>query len=126
MNRFLKSQLFGVILVLASLVALVMAGYSSYITRSYAMCQSQVTEQLIHATTARAAAAEEDRQSDRLESEATALLIKTIFDSTSTAERLAAYDTYKATLRDLETQRASSAADRERNPLPEPPSEACH
>ena len=126
MNEILKSRFFGVALVIASLVALILSGYSNYTSRSYAECQSQVTEKLIRANTARALAAEEDRQSDRDESEATARLIQAVFNSTTTQERIDAYTDYESTLKDVATQRESLAANRAANPLPEPPSEVCH
>lgn len=126
MNEILKSHFFGVALVIASLVALILSGYSSYTSRAYAECQSQVTEKLIRATSARAAAAEEDRRSDREESEATAALINAVFSSATTQERIDAYADYEATLKDVSAQREAAAANRAANPLPEPPSEVCH
>lgn len=126
MNEILKSRFFGVALVIASLVALILSGYSSYSSRSYAECQSQVTEKLIRANTARALAAEEDRRADQKESQATADLINAVFNSASTQERIDAYAAYLATLTDVKKQREASAANRAANPLPEPPSEVCN
>src|SRR6185436_7492556 len=57
-------------LIAASVLALIMSMVSSCQSRSYARCQSAVSEALIAATNARADAAERDRQSDRDESAA--------------------------------------------------------
>jgi ADP-ribosylglycohydrolase len=122
---FLRNRALGAALVAASLVALVLSGYSSFQSRSYAQCQSVVTEQLIRASSARAEAAEQDRESDRQESAATALLIHDIFAGISTADRLAAYDAYQITLTKINNDRAATAQERAAHPLPEPPSQVC-
>jgi hypothetical protein len=109
----------------ASLVALVLSGYSSYQTRTYSQCQSMVTELLIAASMARADAAEEDRKSDREESRATALLIQTVFTATTTDERVAAYSVYAQTLAALDQKRRETADERAKHPLPQPPSQTC-
>lgn len=125
MNAIIRSRSIGLILMAASILALVMSIYASHQTSQYARCQSQVSERLIEANTARARAAEEDRQSDREESEATALLIRAVFTGTSTTERLAAYDEYQRTLGAIEERRKATAAERAAHPIPEPPSQAC-
>lgn len=121
----LDKRWLGALLVGASLIALFLAGYSSYQTLSYAKCQSMVTEQLILANNARALAADEDRRSDRLESDATALLIRTVFTSPTVADRVAAYDAYQATMAHIAEDRAATARYREDHPVPDPPSQAC-
>lgn len=125
MVNFLRNRWFGIALVAASLIALVLSGYSSYQTRTYAQCQSMVTEALIQASMARSDAAEEDRQSDREESRATALLIQTVFTATTVEERIAAYNAYATTLNDIDRKRAQTADERARHPLPSPPSQTC-
>ena len=125
MTAFVRNRAFGLALVVASLVALVLSGYSSYQTRAYSQCQSAVTEALIQASMARADAAEEDRRSDRDESRATALLIQTVFTATTSAERIAAYDTYAAELQRIDSRRMQTEDDRAKHPLPQPPSQAC-
>lgn len=125
MTGFIRNRAFGIALVAASLVALVLSGYSSYQTRTYAQCQSMVTETLIQASVARADAAEEDRKADREESRATALLIQTVFTATTTEERIAAYNTYATTLANLDRIRQQTAEERAQHPLPKPPSQAC-
>ena len=122
---FVRNRGFGLALVVASLVALVLSGYSSYQTRTYSQCQSGVTEALIQASMARSDAAEEDRRSDRDESRATALLIQTVFTATTPAERISAYETYAAELQRIDAKRMQTEEDRARHPLPEPPSQAC-
>lgn len=125
MNTLLQNRTLGICLVIASLIALVLSGYSSYRSGSYARCQSTVTEQLIRAAGARAAAAEQDRQTDLEESAATALLIRTVFTVVTAPERVAAYDAYQQKLAELAQRRDAAAKEREANPLPEPPSQAC-
>lgn len=125
MTSFIRNRAFGLALVAASLIALVLSGYSSYQTRWYSQCQSLVTESLIQASVARADAAEVDRQSDREESRATALLIQTVFTAATTEERIAAYNTYAVKLAELDRQRQLTADERARHPLPKPPSQAC-
>jgi hypothetical protein len=125
MTAFIRNRAFGLALVAASLVALVLSGYSSYQTRAYSQCQSNVTEALIQASIARADAAEEDRKADREESRATSLLIQTVFTATTTDERIAAYSVYAQTLGRLDEQRAATATYRAQHPLPEPPSQTC-
>lgn len=124
-TNFLQSRTFGVFLVAASIVALMLSGLTSYQSNSYAKCQSAVFDQLVVASTARADAAEQDRQSDRTESQATALLIQGVFTGTTTAERLAAYDAYSKTLANINQRRDATAKEREAHPLPAPPSQAC-
>lgn len=125
LNAALQSRAFGIALVAASLIALVLSGFSTYQARGYNRCQSDVYEKLAQASLIRSEAAEEDRKSDRAESRATALLIQAVFTGSTTADRLAAYETYRVTMEGIDQQRAETAKDREANPLPEPPSRAC-
>lgn len=125
MVNFLRNRWFGIALVAASLIALVLSGYSSYQTRTYSQCQSMVTEALIQASIARSDAAEEDRRSDRDESRATALLIQTVFTATTVDERIAAYNAYATTLASIDQKRQETADERARHPLPQPPSQTC-
>ena len=112
-------------LIAASVLALIMSMVSSCQSRSYARCQSAVSEALIAATNARADAAERDRQSDRDESAATAELIRTVFTVQTPAERIAAYRAYRSALDGVNTRRAAAEADRATHPLPAPPSQVC-
>lgn len=125
MNNILKNRMFGYALVVASLIALVLSGLTTYWSDSYAECQSRVSELLIQATDARAEAAERDRQSDREESRATALLIQAVFTGASTAERLTAYEVYRLTMADIDLRREATAKERAAHPIPEAPSQAC-
>lgn len=125
MSALIRNRSLGIALVVASLIALVLSGYTSYQTRTYAECQSMVTEQLIRATNARAQAADEDRISDREESEATATLIQTVFAGGSQADRLAAYAAYQVKIGDVNQRRRMTAEQRAANPIPEPPSQVC-
>jgi len=122
---FLQSRAFGILLVAASILALFLSALASYRANAYAKCQSTVFDQLVAASTARADAAEQDRRADREESQATALLIQGVFTGATTAERLAAYDTYVKTLADLSARRDATAKERAAHPLPAPPSQAC-
>lgn len=123
--NFLRNRGFGLALIAASLVALVLSGYSSYQTRSFSQCQSLVTEALIQASIARADAADEDRKSDREESRATATLIQVVFTAATVEERLAAYQAYSKALESIDEKRQATAAERAAHPLPEPPSRVC-
>lgn len=125
MVNFLRNRAFGIALVAASLVALVLSGYSSYQTRTYSQCQSMVTEALIQASMARSDAAEEDRRSDREESRATALLIQTVFTATTVEERIAAYNAYAVSLATIDEKRKKTEDERSKHPLPQPPSQTC-
>lgn len=125
MTSLIRNRTFGLALMAASLIALVLSGYSSYQTRSYSQCQSMVTEALIQASMARSDAAQEDRRSDRDESRATALLIQTVFTATTSQERIAAYETYAKQLAAIDEQRRATEEERARHPLPSPPSQAC-
>jgi hypothetical protein len=125
LNTVLQSRSFGISLVAASLVAVVMSGFTSYQLRGFNECQSGVYEQLVQASLARSEAAEQDRQSDRAESRATALLIQAVFTGASTADRLAAYETYRLSMEDVDSRRDATAREREAHPLPDPPSQAC-
>lgn len=125
MNNILANRMFGYILVVASLIALLLSGLTTYRSSSYAECQSQVSELLIEASSARAEAAEQDRQSDREESRATNLLIQAVFAGASTAERLAAYEVYRVTMEDIDQRREATAKERASHPIPEAPSQAC-
>ena len=125
MNGFIRNRMFGLALMAASLIALVLSGYSNYQARAYSQCQSNVTEALIQASIARADAAEEDRRSDREESRATSLLIQTVFTATTTEERIAAYQAYATTLEQIDQKRNDTAKQRAEHPLPEAPSQVC-
>lgn len=120
-----RSRAIGLALVVASVLALVMSLYSSYQSRRYASCQSAVSEALIQATNARAAAAEQDRRSDQDESAATAELIRTVFTVQTPAERIAAYGAYRKALDEINAHRATAQAERVAHPLPAPPSQTC-
>lgn len=120
-----RSRIVGLVLVVASVAALVMSAYSSYRLRTYAACQSAVTEQLIRVQNARADAAAQDRQTDRDESSATATLIIAVFSLQSGQERVAAYGEYRTTLDALTARRAATEQQRKANPLPAPPSQVC-
>jgi hypothetical protein len=109
----------------ASLLALGMSVWSSYQTRSYAACQAQVNESLVRVQSARAEAAEQDRQSDRDESAATAELIRTVFTVQTPTERVAAYTAYRTALDKIAASRADTERQRAAAPLPAPPSEIC-
>lgn len=125
MSGLIRNRSLGIALVVASLIALVLSGYTSYQAQAYAECQSMVTEQLIQVSSARAHAAEEDRISDREESEATAALIQTVFSGGSQADYLAAYVTYQGILKDINQRRRMTTEQRSTNPIPDPPSQAC-
>lgn len=122
MNR---GRLVGVVMMVLSLVAVGVSVNATFQASAYARCQSQVTEALIRSQTARAAAAEQDRQSDVKESAATAELIQTVFTVQTTAERVEAYAAYRKALDDINTKRATTEKQRKANPLPAPPSQAC-
>jgi hypothetical protein len=122
---FLQGRAFGVLLVAASILALLLSVFTSYKADAYARCQSAVFDQLVMVSTARADAAEQDRRSDREESQATALLIQGVFAGTTTAERLAVYDAYVKTLADINADRDAAAKERAAHPLPGPPSQTC-
>lgn len=124
-NSIIQHRVFGVCLVVASLVALMLSGLSTYQTNNYNRCQSTIYGQLLDASRARTEAEDKDRQSDRDESDATASLIRAVFTGSTTAERLAAYDTYDRTIREIANRRDATAKEREAHPLPVPPSQAC-
>lgn len=115
----------GVVVLTASVLALVLAFWSGYQVRDYARCQSAVSEALIQASNARATAAEQDRLSDRHESSATAELIRAVFTVQTPGERVAAYTTYRQALDTINAAREATQADRQANPLPAPPSQTC-
>lgn len=120
-----RSRAVGLVLVVLSMLALAMSSWTSFQSRSYAACQSGVTEQLVRAQNARAEAAAQDRQIDREESAATANLIIAVFSLQTGAERVAAYGDYRKTLDDLTARRAATERRRQDNPLPLPPSQTC-
>jgi hypothetical protein len=113
------------VLLVLSVIALVLAVASGLRSQSYARCQAGVNDALIAAQSARADAAQQDQRADRAESEATAALIRTVFEVATPQERLAAYAKYRAALDEIDARRRSAEADRKANPLPAPPSQAC-
>jgi hypothetical protein len=113
------------IITLASVAALLISIAFGYQSRSYAQCQSAVYEALISAQNAREAAAAQDRQADRDEAAATAVLIRAVFTAASREQTLAAYAAYEDTLAGIAARREASEADRAANPLPAPPSQTC-
>ncbi len=115
----------GLLLVVASILAIIMSAYTSYQSRAFAECQAAVNEALIVAQNARADAAEQDRASDREESTATADLIRSVFSATTREESRAAYDRYAARLAEINARRTATDKRRQDNPLPAPPSQIC-
>lgn len=123
--KIARSRSVGLLLVAASIFALIMSVYSSVRGRQFADCQSRVTEALILAQNARADAALMDRQTDQDEAAATAQLIRTVFTVQTSTERVAAYATYQKAVDAARARRAQTDADRAAHPLPAPPSQAC-
>ena len=115
----------GIVLLVLALLAMVMATYSGLQSASYARCQASVNEALVRAQVARGEAAEQDRQSDREESAATAALIRAVFTPGTSASRMAAYERYRATVDAINERRAVTEEQRQANPLPAPPSQTC-
>lgn len=115
----------GLLLVVASVLAIGMSAYTSYQSRMFAECQASVNEALIVAQNARADAAEQDRASDREESLATAELIRAVFTARSQDDTRAAYLTYANRLDEITSKRAETERTRQANPLPAPPSQTC-
>lgn len=122
-NRVLG--VFGLVLVVASILALALSVYSSIRSTAYARCQSAVSEALIRSSTARADAAAEDRESDRDETTAVTKLINDVFAATSREQSRAAYEEFRATEQRITARRAATEQKRRANPLPQPPSEVC-
>ena len=107
---------------IVSLIWSTVTGVQSF---QYARCQAGVNETLVQAQVARAAAAEQDRDSDRDESAATAELIRTVFTVQTSDQRVAAYAAYRKALDDISTKRAEAEKQRAEHPLPAPPSAIC-
>ncbi len=98
-------------MLVASVVALGMSALVGYQSRGQAECQARINEQLVVAQSARAKAADQDRDAvDRL--------ISDVSEAKSPADSRAALQRYRDT-------RASADAERTRNPLPAPPSQRC-
>lgn len=124
-----------VALLVVSFVALIIAVGSgiqrqadSSRLRDYIACQAAVNEASALSQRARAAAAEQDRASDRAESEATRRLILTVFTATGPDARdqaRAAFATYEKALAAVAASRADADRQRQANPLPPLPSETC-
>jgi hypothetical protein len=120
-----RSRTIGLVLVVASVLALALSTYTSIRSRAFAECQAAVNEALIVATNARASAAAQDRQADRDETTAITALIHAVFSAPTSEERLAAYQHYRAELDRIAASRAVAEADRVAHPLPAPPSQTC-
>jgi hypothetical protein len=119
------SRRLNITLTVISFAALFIAATAGVQTYLYADCQGHVNEALIVAQLARAQAAEQDRQSDREESTATADLIRSVFAAKTQPEVLAAYRDYQTTMNGLRDRRNAADAKRRANPLPPPPSATC-
>lgn len=120
-----RQRVVGWAVLVASVLALLVSAVTGFQSYRHAQCQSAVNEALIQATNQRAAAAAQDRDSDRRESQATADLIRTVFTTRTSEERLAAYASYRDTLDAVAKARAEAEASRQAHPLPAPPSESC-
>lgn len=121
----IRQRVVGWVVLAAAIVALVVAAVTGIQQARYARCQAGVNEALIQVQTARADAAEQDRQSDRDESAATAELIRTVFTAESRQATIDAYAAYRVTLDEISAKRAEAEKQRTENPLPAPPSEIC-
>lgn len=115
----------GILVLGLAIVSLIWSTVTGVQSFQYARCQAGVNEALVQTSVARAAAAEQDRDSDRDESAATAELIRTVFEVQTPAERIAAYTAYRKALDEINARRAEAEAQRTQNPLPAPPSAIC-
>jgi uncharacterized membrane protein YdfJ with MMPL/SSD domain len=101
----------GVIVLVASMLAVLGATYSGYRSASYAHCQARVNQALVVSQNARAQAAAQDRAAlDRM--------VNDVVNAHSREESRAALDRYQATRRASDEERA-------KHPLPAPPSQVC-
>lgn len=107
----LSQRVTGGIVLFASLLALGFATVTGIQSREFARCQAQIYEQLVTAQNARASAAAQDRA-------AMDQLVQDVSNAKSPADSRAALQRYRDT-------RATTDAERTRNPLPEPPSKRC-
>jgi hypothetical protein len=115
----------NVAVLIITTAALALAVASGLRSQSYARCQAGVNDALIAAQSARADAAQQDRAADRAESAATADLIRTVFEASTTAERRAAYAKYRKLVDEVAASRAEAELERSRHPIPAPPSVVC-
>lgn len=101
----------GGLVLAASMIALGFSTVTGIQSRDFAKCQAQVYEQLVAAQNARAAAGAQDRNAiDRL--------IQDVSEAKTPTDSRTALQRYRDT-------RAAADAERQRNPLPEPPSKRC-
>lgn len=115
----------SIALLIVSFLALITAAYSGVASQQYARCQANWNEQSALATRERAEAADQDRNTDRAESEATKTLILTVFAAKSPEQARAAFVTYEEAQRRIDAARAAAEQQRRENPMPPLPSETC-
>lgn len=115
----------NVMLLVVSFTALIFGAVSTILQSDRNACQARVNEASAQAQLARAAAADQDRMSDRAETAATATLIQAVFTSTTPDQVRRAYAAYAQTMVQIGKARAGAEAQRQANPLPAPPSETC-
>lgn len=111
MRRPTREQVIGWVVLVASLLALGIAGYSGLKTRSYVECQAAWSQAYAASARERAAAAAVDRQ-------ALDDMVRSVLTATSREQSRAALVTY-------ETARAEADAQRAQHPLPDLPDEVC-
>lgn len=107
----MRQRVMGWVVLTASVIALVFSAVTGVQARDHAKCQQRINEQLVVASNARASAAAQDRDAiDRL--------IADVSEAKSPGDSRIALQRYRDT-------RAAADAERERNPLPAPPSQRC-
>lgn len=133
MRLVMSSRAVGVLVMVASLVALVLAGYSSYRSRELARCQAQYNEVNNQRTRELTGVAEEERAAERRSSDALGALfldpsLQKPAEQRTAADRKRVADLFAAYVAAERAKRAARAeADKARaaNPVPPPPSTVC-
>lgn len=124
-RRFLGSpfvNFFIVILVIASMTLGIQATLSQ---RSLAQCVAKWADRDATATAERNRAAQQDRELDKIDREASLTMYRVLRDSTNPQQRSTAFNTWIDTLEANNVKRQENDKIRTMNPPPAPPSLSC-
>jgi hypothetical protein len=129
----MNSRIIGILVMVASIMALVLSGYTSYRAREFVECQAEYNEINNQRTRALTGVAEDERAAERRSSDALGAVFSDPALQKPTEDRTAAdrqriadlFDEYLAAERDKLAARAVADAARRQNPPPPPPSQTC-
>jgi len=124
-RKFLGSPLVNFLIVILVIASLTVGVQSTLSQRSLAECLAKWADRDATATAERNRAAQQDRELDKLDREASLTMYRILRDSSDAKERATAFNTWINTLEANNLKRQENDKIRTMNPPPAPPSLSC-